>query len=239
MRFREKLFKIRKEKNLSQEALAEQLGTTRQAISKWENGQGYPETEKLLLLSNIFEVSVDYLLKDTPEKTSENKQGYYVSREMAEGYLLNQIKTAKRLALALSIIILATIPYFIYPQSSTEWLFPTIIIAIIGVALLVTVGFMDEDRYNILKKEILIFDQNYIKEIKNKYQGIKRRYLPIGIICACLICTAVVPLLVVDNQLIKESSIAPYYPVCIFFWCYRCLFTCSYDNSFRCVCTFS
>lgn len=63
----EKIFKLRKEKGISQEALAEQIGTTRQAISKWENNQGFPETEKLLQLSNIFEVSTDYLLKD--EKT--------------------------------------------------------------------------------------------------------------------------------------------------------------------------
>ena len=61
MTFGEKLFKLRKERGLSQEALAEQVNTTRQAISKWENNQGFPETEKLMLLSNIFEVSIDYL----------------------------------------------------------------------------------------------------------------------------------------------------------------------------------
>ena len=53
MNLGEKIFKLRKEKGLSQEALAEQIGTTRQAVSKWENNQGFPETEKLLQLSNI------------------------------------------------------------------------------------------------------------------------------------------------------------------------------------------
>ena len=62
MNLGEKLYKLRKETGLSQEALAEQMKTSRQAISKWENNQGYPETEKLLQLSNIFGVSVDYLL---------------------------------------------------------------------------------------------------------------------------------------------------------------------------------
>lgn len=61
MNFGEKLFNLRKEKGLSQEALAEQLNTTRQAISKWENNHGYPETEKLLKLSDIFQVPVDFL----------------------------------------------------------------------------------------------------------------------------------------------------------------------------------
>lgn len=68
MNLGEKIFKLRKEKGLSQEALAEQIGTTRQAVSKWENNQGFPETEKLLQLSNIFEVSTDFLLKDAKQK---------------------------------------------------------------------------------------------------------------------------------------------------------------------------
>ena len=70
MNLGEKIFKLRKEKGFSQEVLAEKLGTTRQAVSKWENNQGFPETEKLMQLSNIFEVSVDFLLKD--EKTIKN-----------------------------------------------------------------------------------------------------------------------------------------------------------------------
>ena len=76
----EKIFKLRKEKGLSQEALAEQVGTTRQAISKWENNQGFPETEKLLLLSNIFEVSTDFLLKDEKTMQANEERGYYVTQ---------------------------------------------------------------------------------------------------------------------------------------------------------------
>ena len=64
MTFGEKLFKLRKEKGLSQEQLAWQVNTTRQAVSKWENDQGFPETEKLMMLGNIFSVSIDYLLKN-------------------------------------------------------------------------------------------------------------------------------------------------------------------------------
>ena len=83
MNLGEKIYKLRKERNLSQEALAEFVGTTRQAISKWENNQGYPETEKLMLLSNVFEVSIDFLLKDEKTESSADEKGYYVSREMA------------------------------------------------------------------------------------------------------------------------------------------------------------
>ena len=83
MTFGEKLFKLRKEKGLSQEQLAEQMNTTRQAVSKWENDQGFPETEKLMMLGNIFSVSIDYLLKNSGEADGPAAGGYYVSREKA------------------------------------------------------------------------------------------------------------------------------------------------------------
>ena len=81
MTFGEKLFKLRKEKGLSQEALAEQIGTTRQAISKWENNQGFPETEKLLQLSNIFETSIDFLLKDEKSSNTVNERGFLIFQQ--------------------------------------------------------------------------------------------------------------------------------------------------------------
>lgn len=65
----EKLHMLRKRSGLSQEQLAEQLGVSRQAISKWESGQSVPESEKLILLSNYFNVSLDYLLKDNIENS--------------------------------------------------------------------------------------------------------------------------------------------------------------------------
>lgn len=62
MSFAENLQSIRKEKKLSQEELAEKIGVSRQAVSKWEQGSGYPETEKLLILSQELNVSLDYLM---------------------------------------------------------------------------------------------------------------------------------------------------------------------------------
>ncbi len=62
MSFADNLQLIRKEKQLSQEELAEKIGVSRQAISKWEQGSGYPETEKLLILSHELNVSLDYLM---------------------------------------------------------------------------------------------------------------------------------------------------------------------------------
>lgn len=63
----DKLSKLRKENNYTQEQLAEVLGVSRQAISKWESGVTYPETDKLIRISELFDCSLDYLLKDVEE----------------------------------------------------------------------------------------------------------------------------------------------------------------------------
>ena len=78
MTFADKLQKLRKAKRLSQEDLAERCGVTRQSVSKWETGLGYPETEKLLMLCDLLEVNLDYLLRDIKEKhNEENKRVAY------------------------------------------------------------------------------------------------------------------------------------------------------------------
>ena len=66
----EKLYKLRKNSGFSQEQLAEQLNVSRQAISKWEQGTAVPESDKLIIISNYFGVTVDYLLKEDTVDTA-------------------------------------------------------------------------------------------------------------------------------------------------------------------------
>ncbi len=61
----EKISKLRKEYNYTQEQLADICGVSRQSISKWESDVTYPETEKLIELGKVFHCSMDYLLKDS------------------------------------------------------------------------------------------------------------------------------------------------------------------------------
>lgn len=58
----QRLADLRKENKLSQEALAEKMGLSRQAISKWERGESAPDTENLILLSSIYGITLDELL---------------------------------------------------------------------------------------------------------------------------------------------------------------------------------
>lgn len=65
MKFSEKLQKLRKKNNLSQEQLADMLDVTRQSVSKWESGQTYPEMDKLIAMCKIFKCSLDDLTNDS------------------------------------------------------------------------------------------------------------------------------------------------------------------------------
>ncbi|MBD5548865.1 MAG: helix-turn-helix transcriptional regulator [Lachnospiraceae bacterium] len=65
MNFAQKLLKLRTQHGYSQEALAEKLNVSRQAVSKWELGTTLPETDKVIAISDFFAISTDYLLKDS------------------------------------------------------------------------------------------------------------------------------------------------------------------------------
>ena len=78
MNFSEKLLTLRKANELTQEQLAEKLDVSRQSISKWESGQGNPEIDNVIKLTEIYDVSADYILlgkeSSTIVTTSEKKR---------------------------------------------------------------------------------------------------------------------------------------------------------------------
>ena len=99
MKFNEKLIELRKIKGLSQEELGNELGVSRQTVSKWELGQSYPDFQKLVLLSDFFNISLDKLIKDIDlddvrENNSDNEKVSkmyedFQTAKTALNYLLN------------------------------------------------------------------------------------------------------------------------------------------------------
>lgn len=91
MNLAERIQRLRKSRGISQEELADQLGVSRQAVSKWESEQSAPDVEKIILLSDFFHVTTDYLLKGiepVPEKTAEKRDARIFS---LSGSVLNFI----------------------------------------------------------------------------------------------------------------------------------------------------
>ena len=74
MKFNEKLYALRKEKKLSQEQLADKLDVSRQAVSKWESGQTYPEMDKLIALTKLFQCTLDDLTNDEVHEIAKTEK---------------------------------------------------------------------------------------------------------------------------------------------------------------------
>lgn len=70
----EKIYTLRRKNGLSQEQLAEIIGVSRQAISKWEGGLSVPESENLVAISEYFDVTLDYLLKEDADCAQKTEQ---------------------------------------------------------------------------------------------------------------------------------------------------------------------
>lgn len=84
MEFNNKLYNLRKQKGLSQEELANLLNVSRQTVSKWEVGDSTPDMEKLIAISDIFEISLDELVLD--------KVPVHVGEASTKSEIVNKLK---------------------------------------------------------------------------------------------------------------------------------------------------
>lgn len=97
MTIADRIQSLRKSKGMSQEELADRIGVSRQAVSKWESEQATPDLEKVVIMSDIFEVTTDYLLKGIePVKADEHK----TMADVIDQKVLTE-KNGKRMKIAL------------------------------------------------------------------------------------------------------------------------------------------
>lgn len=75
MEFSNRLYELRKQRGLSQEEAASKLNVTRQTFSKWENGDSTPDMEKLIAISDLFDISMDELVLGKVQKVAERTTG--------------------------------------------------------------------------------------------------------------------------------------------------------------------
>ena len=83
MKFNEKLVNLRKKHNLSQEQVAEKLKVARQTISKWELGETTPEMDKLIMISELYNITLDELMKEENEGQIANDPNNTNSQKLA------------------------------------------------------------------------------------------------------------------------------------------------------------
>ena len=117
MKFNEKLIQLRKEKGLSQEELGEKLNVARQTISKWELGETTPEMDKLVQISEIFDISLDNVIKDKQEVKTENN----TNTQKLPGIIITILKVCGiLLAIYLILVVIAGIMFSVIPKTNVE-----------------------------------------------------------------------------------------------------------------------
>lgn len=206
MTFGEKLYQLRKKHGLSQEALAEKLNTTRQAVSKWENNNGYPETEKIILLARLFQVSLDDLLMEEKEigaasddvdrngengaGTKERREGYYVNRETANGFLLYYKKKFLLIAAACGLISGCNAVSYSSLEPGFYELMVQPFLTTLSVMVLLSIVFyiiLKQNPYRNLRNRELIFSEDVRRELQDEFKKMKKALLAGIVVCSAVV----------------------------------------------------
>ena len=132
----------REHKGISQEELARQIFVSRQTVSNWETGKTCPDVQSLLLMSNLFDVSVDSLVKGDVETMAKE----------IENYELERFKIKASMGLSVALIVLGAVMLSIQVAQGQGLTSPLSIVALVVLVVAVAVSFVAErieKRYDI------------------------------------------------------------------------------------------
>ena len=199
----DKIMALRKKCGWSQEDLADQLGISRQSVSKWESGMSIPDLEKIVKMSSLFGVSTDYLLKDEiegelPSETMETDDNTLrsVSLEEANTYMDLVKECAPKFATAISALILSPIPLLLlggmaetWPQKFSEDILGGIgLVILLGIVIAcvipIILNCMKLSKYEYLEKEefsLLYGVKGVVEKRKEDFEDTYRKAIAIGV----------------------------------------------------------
>jgi len=208
----DKIILERKKNGWSQEELADKLGVTRQAVSKWEGAQTMPDLQRILEMSKLFQVSVDYLIKEEVEvvehisETDVVESGIRrVSLEEANEFLRIKKEEAPKVAFGVSLCILSPICMFLLAAAGELNMIPLsedaagaigmmilLVIVAFACSIFITCG-MKTKPYEFLETEAIETEYGVtgmVKERKQKYQETYVKNIIIGVVL-CIVAAMV------------------------------------------------
>lgn len=210
----EKITLLRKKNNYSQEDLANELGISRQSVSKWESGNSIPDLDKIVKMSSLFGVSTDYLLKDeleeeTPSETDEMvEDGRSVTLEEANQFLEVTKDFAKKVSLSVSIFILSPVLLIILAgmaesgiASITEDMaggFGTAVLLLmvaVGTVIVVLSG-LSYGKYDYLEKEKIVLQYGVagiVNKRKEEFSETFQRNIALGV---GIVIAGIIPMMI-------------------------------------------
>lgn len=194
----DKIIEERKKNGWSQEELANKLGVSRQAVSKWESSGSIPDLQRILQMSELFGVTTDYLLKDEIEEERLNEyvetKTIKVSMEEANQYLDMKSRGSRIVTNATSLCILSPVPLIVLGTMTEDHtlvgfsLVFLLILVAIAVYLFVNYG-LHESHMQHLEKES--FETEYgvsgmVRERREQYEPTFIRNIAIGVVLCIL-----------------------------------------------------
>ena len=210
----DKIIEERKKNGWSQEELANKLGVSRQAVSKWESAGSIPDLQRILQMSELFGVTTDYLLKDEIEEAPLNEyvetNTIKVSMEEANQYLDMKRRGSRIVANATSLCILSPVPLIVLGTMTEDHtligfsLVFLLILVAIAVYLFVNYG-LHESHMQHLEKES--FETEYgvsgmVRERRDKYEPAFIRNIAIGVVLCIL---SVIPTIMAGIMEVDDS----------------------------------
>lgn len=225
----DKITDLRKKNGWSQEELANQLGVSRQAVSKWESASSIPDLDKIIKLSNIFCVSTDYLLKDSLEEEtrelseskmadagSEEENIQMVSMETANVYLELLRNVSSKIALGVSLCILSPVCLiglaglsdeeggYIISETAAVSIGMTILLLLVASAVAIfLINGRKIEEYEFLEKEpveLAYGVKGLVEKEKFGYEAAHSRNLVLGIVLCILSAVPIMILAVSDDN---------------------------------------
>ena len=211
----EKITDLRKKAGWSQEELAEQLGVSRQSVSKWEGGQSLPDMDRIVRMSTVFGVSTDYLLKDEiseldekPQIQTEEGALRRVTMEEASRYMEIRAASAPRIALS-SLLCVASPVIFLLLIALSESPMASIgenaavgigIVSLLVIVAIAVMGFMKAasaaSDFAFLEKEAFETEYGVTSVVKQRKEEFRERYSRTNTISTVLCILSVVPLFI-------------------------------------------
>ena len=206
----DKIVSLRKKAGWSQEELAEQLGVTRQSVSKWEGAQSVPDMDKVVQMSRLFGVTTDYLLKDEIEEQAaalvEESPLRRVTMGQAADYLARRRAAAPKVAFAVLLCVVSPVTLLLLSAMSEAQRFPIsenaaagiglcVLLVLVAVAVSIFLRTAAAVRdYRFLEEEP--FETEYgvtgmVRQRQQEYAETRTRYTTIGVVLCVL---AAVPL---------------------------------------------
>ncbi len=211
----DKIIELRKKAGLSQEELAEKMGVSRQSVSKWEGALSIPDLDKILLLSEIFGVSTDYLLKDeycdeipAPKEEISESAFRKVSLEEANEFIKVKDQTAPMVALGVALCILSpTIMLLLEALQITQKIkiseeaaggigvIAMVLLIVPAVALFVMSG-MKTGKFEYLEEEPLELAYGVSGIVKERQNKLRDKHIRDCVIGVCLCVFSAIPLFI-------------------------------------------